>query len=256
MINRMTLLKVFIIVPIIILYHTLLFGSPSNSIDIPINDLLAESIFGRLQVGNSRSYTLIIEKMFYILVFNMLFGTYIYKNFLVSSVYLFSRLKNRKTWLYRKVFELFLLAGCYTLLFLGTLLFLCIYQSSYGVEGTTINMLVLLWGVITLFLTFVTLIINLLAIRLGSNVAFIIVYIFLILLVTLALFMRSIPSVIENPYLLLLNPVAAIILNMIDQGNMQFIGIIYFCMLNVIVIVFGAQYINRMDIALTDNESV
>lgn len=68
--------------------------------------------------------------------------------------------------------------------------------------------------------------------------------------------MRSIPSVIENPYLLLLNPVAAIILNMMDHGNIQFIGIIYFCMLNVIVVVFGGQYINRMDIALTDNESV
>lgn len=96
MINRMPLLKVLVIVPIIILYHAISLGSLPNSINIPISDLLIESIFGRLQVGNSRSYTLIIEKMFYILVFNMLFGTYIYKNFLVSSIYLFSRLKTGK----------------------------------------------------------------------------------------------------------------------------------------------------------------
>lgn len=248
-------LKVISIVPIVLLYNVLIFASETN-VDMPISEMLAGSLFGSLEVGNLKSFALVIEKMFYIIIFNLLFGTYIYKDFIVSSVYLFSRLKNRKTWFFKKSTELLLFAACYAFLFLGTLLLLCIYRSQYSLDTESVKMLVLLWFAITLFLTFVTLLINLFAIRYGSNVAFIIVYIALMGLVTLSLASRTFSIIEENPYYLLFNPVAAIILNMIDNLTMQLVASLYYCLLICIVILVGAVYINRLDIALIDNESV
>lgn len=245
--------KIFYIIPILLVYHLLTFSSP-NSLDIPVGELLLESLFGRLDVGGMRSFALILEKLYYILFFNLLYGTYIYRYFNVGSEYLFTRLPSRKAWFYRKALQLLGITACYSFVYLVMLLLLSLYRSSYGLDIHTVKLLIFLWPVLTLFICLLTLVINLLAIRYGSNLAFLAVYVVLLLLVTLSLSVYDHPLVVRYPYLLLLNPVSAIIVNMLDVLSLQVGALVYFCLLNGLVMILGAYFINRMDLVGEEHE--
>lgn len=109
----------------------------------------------------------LIGLMFHVM-FIILFGTYIYRHFMVASIYVFSRCQNRTKWLLREIAGLFLFAfACYT---------------AYVAGRTAVNMLAgrtfdksfffIVWMEISLnvlFLTVFSFLANLIAIYGGSR---------------------------------------------------------------------------------------
>jgi hypothetical protein len=226
-----------------------------GGIDSSINDILGNALFEVARVGGMTVYVLIIERMYFIFIFNMIYGTFIYHDFQVSGIYLFTRLKDRKKWLYKSSIEVLIFAMTYTFLFLSTLLVICTYSSTYRLDGETIRMMGSLFVFITLFLTATTLIINLLAIRFNSGVGFFIVYVVLLLLTTLLLQSERLLSVDEEPYFMLLNPVAAIILNLSEDRTMRLVATVYYFLLNGIIVFVGAKFVNLLQIGLLRKDS-
>lgn len=246
--------KIVVIIPIAFLFNVNLLIT-KGGIDLSVQEMLAGCLFGAAETGDIKTYALVLEKSYYILIFNMIFGTYIYNDFLVSSIYLFSRLRDRKKWFNNKVVELVGFALTYTFLFLSILFIICAVSSNYQVDKSTFQMLGILWLLVTLFLTVTTLIINLIAIKFNSSVGFICVYIALLILIAHALQFHDLSLTDMGTYLMLVNPVYAIIFNMADNVVMRMIAIIYYLILNGIVILLGTKYINNLEVGLLDKES-
>jgi len=113
--------KTFLILPIAIYpFLSQLFSEPN---DTGVTELLIGSILGSITEGDITKVVFVVGKMGYLLVFHLLFGTYISKHFSYMPGYYFSRIHNRCTWFLKQCLSLFLYAGWYVFLFLGSTLF-------------------------------------------------------------------------------------------------------------------------------------
>jgi len=226
-----------------------------GGIDSSVGEILANTLFEYARIGDMKAYVFVIEGMYFIFVFNMLFGNYIYHDFQVSSIYVFSRIRERKKWFYKKVIELAFISLIYTVLFLLTLLVICISCSNQKLDKSSIQMIATLLIFIALFLMASTLIINLLTIKFNSSVGFIIVYLVLLILITVLLMSDWMTLFTNAPYLLLLNPVAGVILNLTGETTMTVLAILYYFGLNGIIIFVGARFINCLEVGLLEKDS-
>lgn len=245
--------KVFLIIPIVLLFNVNILLT-EGGIDSSVGAIMANALFEYAQIGDMKAYVFVIEGMYFIFVFNMLFGTYIYQDFQVSSIYLFSRLRDRRKWFYKKVIEIGTFSLIYTFLFLTTLFVICIFGSNQQLDVSSIHMMGMLLIFISLFLTATTLLINLLTIKYNSSIGFICVYLVLLLLITVLLQSDWIALFTKTPYLLLLNPVAGVILNLAEDRTMGVLATIYYLILNGIIICGGAKFVNRLEIGLLEKD--
>ncbi len=247
--------KVFFIVPIAFLFQidALL---TAGGVDSSVGEMLAYALFGDAMIGDIRIFILLMDRMYYIFIFIMLYGTYIYRDFQVSSVYLFSRLKDRKKWFYKNVVAVAIFAAVYTFLFLATLLATCVWSSNYPLDIESVKMLGTLFIFVTLFLTATTLLTNFLTIRYNSSIGFICVYTLILILISIVVMSdNNMIWLAEHPYFSLLNPVEAIILNMSEDSWMKLIATIYYLVLNGVIIWLGARYVNSLEVGLMQKEN-
>lgn len=247
-------LNSFIIVPI-----TLLMSVDSflyrGGVDLSIGELLILKIFERVAVGDLRVFVLMIDKLVYMVLFHILYGNLISEEFRYNSVYLFSRIGDRKKWFYKKSVILFLFSVSYTFVFLSTNLFLCMGSSTQRLSYRDIGIFFTLFLIISLTLMFTTLIMNLISLKFGSSIGFIITYSVIVILIFLSLYGNELPFPDEFAFIKLLNPMSGIHVGVMENLSAQAVFIAYYLLLVAAVILVGAAMINHMDIALSDAES-
>lgn len=82
-------------------------------LDYPFVDVFWGSIFGKISAGELTTITLSLESIGAMFLFCLLFGDYVARYFSSVSVYIFSRIRDRRAWAMRKIGGLL----CYALTF-------------------------------------------------------------------------------------------------------------------------------------------
>ncbi len=133
-------------------------------------------LFGFYNVNYYPQYIMEITYWFIpLLLFQIIYGTYIYRHFCCASIYFFSRCCNRTVWFLKEMLVLYLFAVVY----LFVLIFSGFMAANLFTPVKIGQVSILLLGyyllIHSLFLLFTTLLINILAILFTSNVSFMIV---------------------------------------------------------------------------------
>lgn len=245
-------IKVVWCIPVVILTNGYKFISDKS--ELPISTMILNNIYGQVSIGDAKAFIMVFENLFYIILFNILFGNYIYQDFQYSSIYLFSRTKNREKWFYKKSTEVLFVSMIYTVLFLCMNLFVCCFNNKNKCDIATYKVMLVLFAMITMFLSISTILINIISIRFGNSIGFIVVYLGIVVLSFLSLNYQKIPILKQNEKILILNPMCGVISNLMNKPFMQLMVLLYYCGLIIITFAIGAWYINKLDIALIDRE--
>ena len=253
-IRKGTLLKIISIIPVTCLIkYTLFFGdAPDESI---FSRRIIHEIFSTTRLGDMKTFVMTMDGMFFLFLFNLLFGTYIYKEFGTSSVYLFTRLKNRSKWLTHKSITLTAISAVYVGLYLCTLSCIVSIHKDFAINLVDIQRILLVWFMLTMYTSIMTILINYLSIRFGSAIGFVLVFAFQMLLFSVIIQYEDIPDIILKPLALYGNPASMVALGMDDfslqQGALAIVDFLWLLTL----ILIGAKWINKFDIALSDQET-
>lgn len=253
MIKKSNVLKILTILPILFFRKSNLLIY-SNKSTMPIAELFLQNMFS----GNpSRTNTNIVIVMFglvEVIVFNLLFGTHIYRDLYENSIYIFVRQKSRWKWFLNRSAQLFLYSAVYHGIFVFLTFLLCMNFSNLSLDAVAIRVLLTTYTLIQLFAFWTTLVINLLAIRLGSTASFIVNYVVLLVLSMAALKHEKIPVIQNMPFILALNPVANVTINWNDGIGKGLFPALYFIILIIITVILGGIMILKTDISLENKE--
>lgn len=259
--NGRNICKTLLAFPVAFLAHfTLLLSAFSSDLftrpDVSFSQNLAEKIFGRITLGEIKSVVLGLDHLFFFMLFSLLFGSYIYQNFTTSSVYLFSRIKKRRKWLFSISLRLILYSFMYNFFYLLTTCLIMYLVTPIPVTFENSRSFVLLLTILTFLMANFTIIINLLSIRFGSGVGFVLSYAVFVFLVSIIINNQDIPDFPgKNIILFYLNPASIMALSLNDFPITQaFLLLCQFLWLAVTIGV-GGRWIDRLDIALADRES-
>lgn len=157
-----------------------------------------------------------------ILIFQILYGTYIYRHFCSASVYYFSRTENKIRWYLKQTIELFVFSLLYVILLLGASMAAASIFNDVIFRKNDMVLGCYFLVIYVLFLFTTTNFINILAILFSSNIAFIIVNAVQIL--SMALFVMADTIFLENEIAkknlyILLNPIAHLIIRVHTGKN-------------------------------------
>lgn len=253
MVKRKDILKAMSIV-LITLFRKYNLFLPRMGADLPVAELFLQNIFS----GNpSRRETHVIMVMFGLLeivIFNLLFGSYIYHDLYENSAYIFVRQKSRESWFAKKSMGLFMYSSIYGFLFIGITFCLCAIYSAQGIDATAVKIVILTYILICLFTFWTTIMINLTAVFLGAASSFIFNYTVLTFLSLFAVKFETIPIVNHFPILLKLNPVANVTINWNNEIGSGLQPIIYFIALCTLTCAAGSRIIAHIDISVKNKE--
>lgn len=255
LIRGSTIIKLLSVIPVTCLIkHTLFFGEESS--EHVVSRRIIHEIFSMTRLGDMKTFVMTMDGMFFLFLFNLLFGTYIYKEFGTSSVYLFSRLKSRSKWLIRKSIVLTVMSGIYVLLYLFTIFCIASIHAKFTCNLLDFLKVLLVWFVLMLYASITTISINYVSIRFGSAIGFVVVFAAQMLLFSAVIQYENIPNVMWKPFLLYGNPASMIAVGMNDlslqQGLLAMIDLFWLLLL----ILIGAKWINHYDVALSDREMI
>lgn len=247
MVKRRDSLKIMIII-FITLYRQYSLLLPRAGRTLPV----AEFFLQRILSGNpSRSETkvaVVLFGMLEIVVFNLLYGSLIYRDLYENSAYIFVRQRSRRRWFVARSLELLAYGAVYALLYIGITFALCAGYSDQRVDAVAIKIVILTYILITLFTFWTTLLINLAAILVGTATSFVINYVLLSFLSLFAVEFETIPIVNRFPLLLRLNPVANVTIYWNYEIGSTLQPIVYFVILCILTCVGGSMIIAHKDI--------
>lgn len=253
MVRKLDLWKSFMIVPILFVEKAGMLGR-SGMGELPLAEMFIQEIFFSNPSREESNAVLIMFGMFEIIIFNLLYGSHIYRDLYENTVYIFTRQKNRIKWLCKRATELFLYTMLYHGLYTGIVLAICQDYSQYEIDALVIKFFIITYVMLVLYTFWTTLVINLLAFRFGETISFIAIYIFTLLMSVVAIHHEKIPLIKEMPFLLKWNPVANVVIQW--EGGIEEVAFhaVYFILLIAITLLVGGVVIQRMDIGLENKE--
>ena len=250
---KLDIIKCFTILPILLIRRAGLLAI-GRKMEMPIAELFLQEIFS----GNpSRMHTNIVMMlfgMFEIVVFNLLFGNYLYRDLHENADYIFVRYPNRIKWFCLRAKRLVLYTTLYVFLFLGITFVLCVNFSSGAIDETAIWVLFITYIMLCLFTYWTTLIINLLSMYLGSTMAFISLYVVMVVLAALAIGHEKIPVINQCPLLLKMNPIANVVIQWESGSKESLFHAVYFICWIIITLCVGSIFVKQIDIGLNNKE--
>lgn len=214
--------------------------------------ILLGKLFGTVTELNGddveiKKFIFISEKMGYLILFHILYGTYLSDNFRSISVYIFSRAINRRKWFWKKVLELSLLSMLYNFLLVGILAIIALHQSGNPVNWDFWRLVLVLYCIQSMITILTTLFLNLCAIKWNILASFLITYSIICFLIILAI--RS--GMEEN--IIVWNPFCYVELGN-QMGRVTYLTLLSDLCLSLIIGTVGAEWITHMDISLQDKE--
>lgn len=151
--------------------------------------------------------------------FQFLFGVRIYRHFCTAGVYFFTRQPRRATWFLRETRELIVLSLCYPLFMMAAAACSAALYCRVWFDAASGFLLLSYWAITAFWLFLTTMLINLVALKLGSNQSFLIVggvqIACISVLMVLERFFSSenLAAVRQGRMLLRLNPIAHLVLS-------------------------------------------
>ncbi|MCZ0704196.1 hypothetical protein J2T56_002492 [Natronobacillus azotifigens] len=214
-------------------------------------------------------------KLLPLVLFQVIFGTYLYQRFCSASVYYFSRCPNRIRWFLKESVKLYLLAVLYPLVMVLTTTLIVNFIKPIDFDQSAFLLLIYYVLIHSLWLFITTTLINVLAIMLDSSAAFVIVVGFQLTSVALLLLWENVWPVVDSPnislhsLLLKFNPIAHLILTwhssninlikgQINQFNLSFDlneTVIIFACLSVFILFIGSLIVKQKEWIVLNQES-
>lgn len=214
-----------------------------------------------------------IMELIPIFLFQILYGTYIYRHFCSASVFYFTRCTNRCKWFLKESIKLY----GYIILYLCTLVlsstFFCTINFGVEFDEGSIHLLCYFLIIFSIWYYITAIIINIIAIMIGSHYSFAIVAsVQVLLLLILNIFDTNLPfeeNLAVNSHLLKMNPISHLVIswhsssipyvnNLINTWNIQFSyfsSIAYLGMIAVIVTIIGGTIINNKQLLVLNRET-
>ncbi|HAH19237.1 MAG TPA: hypothetical protein DCL29_09590 [Eubacterium sp.] len=224
-------------------------------------------------IGMYKEY---IGEFFYrympLLIFNIIYGIYIYRHFCCASVYFFSRKNNRIQWFVKEIMDLYIHALLYILMICMTGMMVIFIDDKCFMDYD--ELIILLYYVIiySLYLLVTTLAINIVAIVFNSTIGFIsvqsVVFFMIAYMMNMGKKLEVIP--VRKRYLLFLkvNPVSNLLFQihkikvedrykfLLQEGidiEMRY-SIMYFLALVAILIIIGSIVVHKKEFIINDRE--
>lgn len=182
------------------------------------------------------------------IIFSIIFGTYIYNDLIIGSVYIFTRQKSRTKWYLMRCLRLFLYSIIYAFGFSATQYLLTYINTNMFLDKDTLIMIFNVF-ITTIVLSFVfCIIINMFVIFFGSNKG----YMFSILFIVLSTFLVLITLSKPNNNIFYINPIYCFVLCFETPISLLNIFIELLCMF--LVTILGYIVIKRFNIGLSNKE--
>lgn len=245
--------KVFCIMPITIIYNLDMVLSQQRT-TASLNDFFIFSTFDMQSILENKSLILTMFNVALIIVFNLFFGTTIYREFADNGVYLFTRIRDRKKWFFKKAMKIVFYSGIYSLLYLIVTLCLCMIHKGQLLSWSVVPIFVLMWFALSVVTILTTMIINFFSIFHGEQVGFIVGYSVFIVFIMLALNFDDIYILGSIYYLSFWNPVNVLSLYLLDNLWHQIFVVLYNIGIVGGLFIYIAKKINKMDIAIHSKE--
>ncbi len=138
--------------------------------------------FGGSSVKEGSELTQTMFGLIVPIVFNIIYGTFFYRDMHINNTYMYVRCKSKLVWYIRKCIQLILLAAVYTLISVSSAAFLSSICSGEMISKSILAVLITSYMSLLSFTIITTFIINILALYVGTAIAFVINYLFLILM--------------------------------------------------------------------------
>lgn len=233
------ILKIIIIIPVTLLLNIDCFLTAPGSVFIPVEEYFAGFYVGRVTEGDITTIVFAMENITFVLLFIILFGNSISEKTQHVPAYFFTRVRDRGKWFAGECVRLSGTAVVYVLLYcMVNLLISLVLTGAYPNRR-------LAWEFIFFFLVSAALVImmtvlaNILTLKLGTAPAFICVCILVLGLCILAISC-------QNPILNYINP-----MRYAQSGDaglwLRTAKVIYDYMLALLVCIAGALYLHRRD---------
>ena len=233
------ILKIFCVIPYALIVNAFeLISEPS---EMAPADWMIEMMVSRLTVSGNTLLLFALNNLGYLILFNILFGNHISDWVKSVPAFRFSRIKRRDVWFFGRCAGLIGIAGCYSLIYVGTLLWICQFRTVSGVDREALHVSVVFWLVCTALLIMTTVGINLLSVSYGTARGFLVVYVISVCLVVLALNSGN------SRILKTINPLCIFYLFEADSKT-QLIRIVYDFIVATGICAVGGVYLQHKDL--------
>lgn len=213
--------------------------------DISAAELLKSNVLGQITQGEETRLVFALGSIGFIIVFDILFGTYISEHFCYMPSYNFTRIHRREKWFWRRCMGLFGYAVIYACLYLGTSMWACSMIAAQGADQEMWKCFGILFVICVCLLMITTVLINLLTILWKIAIGFLSCYLGVLLLLQMAM------KTIRFPLLQFLNPLSFV--QIYDSTSMQiWEKLIYMVFLMLAVIALGGKFLKHYDITLKE----
>lgn len=221
---------------------------------------------GEFSLGNTLTELLDFSmRMFPAYIFGAFAGTRVYRHFCTASVYVFSRYPYRLKWYSKEVMVVFVSVALFLVIQTGTAIAvtICRYQilfdeAGFGLLGYHI-------AIHGLWLFFTTLLINLLAIYVGSDSGYLSVVGGQIVLITMLAFVEENSSAVIRA----VNPISRLVIGWHGSENGLYSNVLratyphlnlngsllYMALISVLLILVGGAIIKKHDLLISNSET-
>jgi hypothetical protein len=211
------------------------------------SEAFCSMIFGSMDMENERVYLLTVENIAFIMLFNIMYTGYITSHFRYSCVYVFSRIKSRKGWFSARAAEIMIFAAVYDLFYILGASAICAAATGSGPNYVALYRMIIVYVFTFLVLVNTTLLINIIALRLGTAPGFFIVQGIVFGLIALLL------ATYDTKIMVILNPISC--LNLFNQGmNTGWLTALNNLIILAVIFLFGRWYVGKYDVAMFDAE--
>ena len=242
------ILKSTLVLPALLLLNLTVVFSPMIRYEGSAVDLFIRFFCGSPDLSQ-QSVLMILLSVFPLLVFVIIFGTFVYNDLTVSSIYLFSRQASRGGWYLKTVLRLGIYAAVSSLLFALACRYLV-----YGFTGgeyrleVTVKLLIM-----SFIITFgFALLQNIISIAIGTTYGFFAVYALILAAIGIAIQILKVNT--TSLLARILNPFYALILAVFNNLT---ISQLFICFLPIgVILICGFLAVKYSDIGLSNKELI
>lgn len=250
---KKTILKVLIIIPVIIIRffpQFFLTGTTKRS----VSDYFMVTIFGIPPERTQTQSISIIASMLEIIIFVIIFGTYLYSFFQNYNIYIIIRERSIKNWYRRIAARLFVCCMAYIGIFFASIYILGIIKSESSMTMRDVYIPLTAYILTTFFTYVITMTMNILALKYKQVKSFAIIIFAILFMIWMAIDFEKIIAISRLKILLWLNPVN----NMQISWDLEPLNcvksVIYYIVLSIAVTVIGRIMYIKSDMGMTGEE--
>lgn len=244
---------IFILIPLVILYRPFLFFG-SYQLDESVGSIFLSNMFGGSYSRDKIEIVLSVTSLFGVMIMNILFGDYICKDFLVNGEYIFSREPNKGKWFLKKAVGLGRYCALGSVIYVGLYAIGSVLKSNRDITVSDIILFITTVVVIWEFSYMSTLLINILALRLGISISFVITYSAFIVSEIITFCLQQMGESTPVKVLHYLNPMSNMTISWNYSREYVYWSVVYFLSLTVIVLILGKKLAIKHEIGIKNSE--